>query len=139
MFENKVAYLRYLELREPKLPENGGSYIILNYIILYSSPNINRNLKSRRLRWTGHVARMEETRKASVLVGRPEGRRTLGRRRRRLDNNITMDRDRSVVSRIPTSWDWTHTGIWSCKLQGMNFYIWGGYIEEEEAEEETEG
>ncbi|KAJ4431941.1 hypothetical protein ANN_20550 [Periplaneta americana] len=50
---------------------------------LYSSPNIIRNIKSRRLRWAGHVARMGESRNAyRVLVGRPEGKRPLGRPRR---------------------------------------------------------
>ena len=50
---------------------------------LYSSPDINRNLKSRRLRWAGHVAHMEQSRNAySVLVGKPEGKRPLGRPRR---------------------------------------------------------
>ena len=47
---------------------------------LYSSPNIIRNLKSRRLRWAGHVARMEQSRNAyRVLVGKPEEKRPLGR------------------------------------------------------------
>ncbi|KAJ4432447.1 hypothetical protein ANN_21066, partial [Periplaneta americana] len=59
---------------------------------LYSSPNIIRNLKSRRLRWAGHVARMGESRNAyRVLVGRPEGKRPLGRPRRRWEDNIKMD------------------------------------------------
>ncbi|KAJ4434842.1 hypothetical protein ANN_23413 [Periplaneta americana] len=59
---------------------------------LYSSPDIIRNLKSRRLRWAGHVARMGESRNAyRVLVGRPEGKRPLGRPRRRWDDNIKMD------------------------------------------------
>jgi hypothetical protein len=45
---------------------------------LYSSPNIIRVIKSRRLRWAGHVARMEETRGAyRALVGKPEGRKHL--------------------------------------------------------------
>ena len=49
---------------------------------LYSSPNIIRNLKSRRLRWAGDVARMEQSRNAyRVLVGKPEGKRPLGRQR----------------------------------------------------------
>ena len=50
---------------------------------LYSSPNIIKSLKSRRLRWAGHVARMEQSRNAyRVLVGKPEGKRPLGRPRR---------------------------------------------------------
>ena len=59
---------------------------------LYSSPNIVRNLKSIRLRWAGHVARMEKSRYAyRVLVGKPEGKRPLGRPRRRWEDNIRMD------------------------------------------------
>jgi len=51
---------------------------------LYSSPNIVRVIKSRRMKWTGHVSRMGEERVAyRVLVGKPEGKRPLGRPRRR--------------------------------------------------------
>jgi hypothetical protein len=59
---------------------------------LYSSPNIIRMIKSRRMRWAGHVARKRVGRGAyRILVGRPEGRRPLGRPRRRWENNIKMD------------------------------------------------
>ena len=59
---------------------------------LYSSPNIVRVIKSRRMRWAGHVARMGEERGVyRVLVGKPEGRRPLGRPRRRWVDNIRMD------------------------------------------------
>jgi hypothetical protein len=59
---------------------------------LYSSPNILRVIKSRRMRWAGHVARMEEGRGVyRVLVGRPEGKRSLGRPRRRWEYNIKID------------------------------------------------
>ena len=59
---------------------------------LYCSPNIVRVIQSRRLRWAGHVARMEEGRGVhKVLVGKPEGRRPLGRPRRRWEDNIKMD------------------------------------------------
>jgi hypothetical protein len=59
---------------------------------LYSSPNIIRVIKSRRIRWAVHVAHMGEGRGAyRVLVGRPEGRRPLGRPSRRWDDNIKMD------------------------------------------------
>ena len=62
----------------------------LNY--LYSSPNIVRVIKSRRTRWAGHVARMGEERGVfRVLLGKPEGRRPLGRHRRRRLDNIRMD------------------------------------------------
>ena len=56
---------------------------------LYSSPNIVRVIKSRRMRWAGHVARMGEERGVySVLVGKPEGKRPLGRPRRRWVDDI---------------------------------------------------
>jgi hypothetical protein len=59
---------------------------------LYSSPNIIRLMKSRRLRWAGHVAHMGERRGANRgLVGKPEGRRPLGRPRHRCEDNIKMN------------------------------------------------
>ena len=61
-------------------------------IDLYSSPNIVRVIKWRRMRWVGHVARMgEETVVYRVLVGKPEGKRPLGRPRRSWVDNIKMD------------------------------------------------
>jgi hypothetical protein len=57
---------------------------------LYPSPSIIRMIKSRRMRWAGHVARM-----GRILVGKPEGKRPLGRPRRGWVDNIKMDlRDR---------------------------------------------
>jgi hypothetical protein len=59
---------------------------------LYSSPNIVRVIKSRRMGWAGHVARMREGRGVyRVFVGRPEGTRPLGRHRRRWEDNIKLD------------------------------------------------
>jgi len=59
---------------------------------LYSSPNIVRVIKSRRMRWAGHVAQMGEERGVyRVLVGKPEGKRLLGRPRHRWMDNIRMD------------------------------------------------
>jgi len=59
---------------------------------LYCSPNIVRVIKSRRMRWFGHVARMgEEWEVYRVLVGKPEGKRPLGRPRLRWVDNIRMD------------------------------------------------
>jgi hypothetical protein len=59
---------------------------------LYLSPNIIRQIKSRRMRWAGHVARMEKESKVfSVLVGSPEGKRPLERPRRRWEDGIKMD------------------------------------------------
>jgi hypothetical protein len=59
---------------------------------LYSSPDIIRQIKSSGLRWAGHVACMGQERKLyKVLVGKPEGKRPLGRPRRRWEDGIRMD------------------------------------------------
>jgi hypothetical protein len=87
VFENRV--LR--RLFGPKWEEDGSWRKLHNDELhdLYSSPNIVRVIKSRRLRWAGHVARMAEGR--SLLVGRPECKRPLGRPRRRWEDNIKLD------------------------------------------------
>jgi hypothetical protein len=60
---------------------------------LYSSPNMVRVIKSRRMRWAGHVALMEEGRGVyRVLVGRPEDKRQMGRPRRWWEDNIKINR-----------------------------------------------
>jgi hypothetical protein len=65
--------------------------IIIILHSLYSSPNTVRVIKSRRMRWAGHVALMGEGRGVHrVLVGRTEGKRPLGRPRRRWEDNIKM-------------------------------------------------
>ena len=70
---------------------------------LYSLPNIVRVVKSRRMRWAGHVARMGEDRGVHrMLVGKPEGKRPLGRPRRRWEDNIKMDLQEVGGGR----WDW---------------------------------
>ena len=59
---------------------------------LHSSPNIVRVIKSRRMRWVGHAARMSEERAVySVLLGKPEGKRPLGRPSCRWVDNIRLD------------------------------------------------
>jgi hypothetical protein len=59
---------------------------------LYASSDIIRVIKARRMRWAGHAACMGEMRNVySILVGRPERKRSLGRHRRRLEDNIRMD------------------------------------------------
>ena len=59
---------------------------------LYCSPNILRVIKSRRMSWAGHVACMEEGKPVhNVLVGKPEGKRPVGRTRHRWEDNIKMD------------------------------------------------
>jgi hypothetical protein len=60
--------------------------------IFYSSPDIIRHVKSKRMRWARNVARMAEERKLyKVLVGKPEGKRPLGRPRCRWEDGIRMD------------------------------------------------
>jgi hypothetical protein len=59
---------------------------------LNSPPNIIRMIKSRRMRWAGHIARMTEKRNIyRILVGKPEGKRQLGRPRRRWVDHIKID------------------------------------------------
>jgi hypothetical protein len=77
----------------PKREEDGSWRKLHNDELhtLYSSPNIVRVIKSRRMRWAGHVARIGEGRCVyKVLVGRPEGKRPQGRPRRRWEDNIKM-------------------------------------------------
>jgi hypothetical protein len=78
----------------PKREEDGSWRKLHNDELhsLYSSRNIVRVIKSRRMRWAGHVAPMEEGRSVCrVLVGRPEGMKPLGSPRRRWEDNIKMD------------------------------------------------
>jgi hypothetical protein len=77
----------------PKREEDGSCRKLHNDELhnLYSSPNIVRVIKSRRMRWVGHVARMGEGRGFySVLVGKSEGKRPVGRPRRRREDNIKI-------------------------------------------------
>jgi hypothetical protein len=90
VFENRV--LR--RIFGPRMEEDESWRTLHNDELhnLYSSPNIVRVNKSRRMRWAGHVARMEEGRVVyKVLVGRPEGKGPLGRPRRSWEVNIKMD------------------------------------------------
>jgi hypothetical protein len=91
VFENKV--LR--RIFGPKRDEVTGEWRKLHneeLHNLYSSPDVIRQVKSRRMRWVGHVARMGEERKVyKVLVGKPEGERPLGRPSRRWEDGIRMD------------------------------------------------
>ena len=83
---------------------------------LYSSPNIVRVIKSRRLRWAGHVARMEEGRGVlKVLVGKPVRKSPLGRPRRRWEDNIKMDLE-EVEGVVGTGWSWLRIGTGGGRL-----------------------
>jgi hypothetical protein len=90
VFENRVLRKIFGRKRE----EDGTWRKLHNGELhdLYSSPNIVRVIKSRRMRWAGHVARMGKRRGAyRVLVGRPKGKRPLERPRRSWEDNIKMD------------------------------------------------
>jgi hypothetical protein len=77
---------------------------------LYSSADIIRQINSRRMRWAGHVARKGEERKVyKVLVGKPEGKRPLGRPRRRWEDGIRMDL--REIGMVWIGFDWLRTGI----------------------------
>jgi hypothetical protein len=90
MFENRV-----LRVFGPKRDEVTGEWRKLHneeLNDLYSLPNIVWVVKLRRMRWAGHVAHMGEDRGVyRVLVGKPEGKRPLGRPRHRWEDNIKMD------------------------------------------------
>jgi hypothetical protein len=91
VFENRV--LR--KIFGPKRDEVTGEWRKLHneeLNDLYCSPNIVRVIKSGRMKWAGHVARMGEKRGAYwVLVGKPEGKRPIGKHRRSGEYNIKMD------------------------------------------------
>ena len=91
MFENKAFRKIFVAWRD----DITGQWRKLHNAVLHalnSSPNIIKNLKSRRLRWAEHVVRMEQARYAyRVSVGRSEGKRPLGRPRRRWEDNMKMD------------------------------------------------
>jgi hypothetical protein len=92
VFENRVSR----KIFGPKREEDGSWRKLHNDELhsLYSSPNIVMVIKSRRMRWVGHVARMGEGRGVySVLVGRSEGTRPLGTPRFRWEDNIKMVRE----------------------------------------------
>jgi hypothetical protein len=91
MCENRVSR----RIFRPKRDEvTGGGRKLYSEELhnLYSSPSLIKMIKSRRIRWAGHVARIGEKRNAyKIVVGKPEGKRPLGRPRRRWVDNIKMD------------------------------------------------
>jgi hypothetical protein len=78
---------------------------------LYSSPDVNREITSRRTRWVGHVAHMEEGRNVCRgLVGKPEGKRPLERPRLRWEDGIKMHL-REIGWRVWSGFSWLRIGI----------------------------
>jgi hypothetical protein len=115
VFENRVLRRTF----GPKRDEVTGKWRKLHseeLHKLYSSPDIIRQVKSRRMRWAGHVARIGEERKVyRVLVRKPERKRPLGRPRRRWEDGIRMD-----VSEIGC-------GVWSGALvMNLRVNTWRG-------------
>ena len=111
VFENRI--LR--RIFGPKRDENGEWRRLRNEELhsLYRSPNIVRVIKSRRLRWAGHVAIMEEGRNAlKILTGKPTGKRPLGRPRRRWEDNIRMDLEEIGINE----------GNWADSAQDRNYW-----------------
>ena len=91
MFENKVLR-KIFGAKRDKMTGEWRKLHNAKLHALYPSPNIIRNLKSRQLRWAGHVARMEQSINAyRLLEGKTEGKRPLEKPRRRWEDNIKMD------------------------------------------------
>ena len=111
-FENRVLRRVF----EPRRDEVTGELRKLHneeLTNLYSLPNILRVVKSR-MRWAGHVARMGEGRGVHrVLVGKPKGKRPLGRHRRRWEDNIKMDLQEVGGG---TGWSWLRIGTGGGRL-----------------------
>jgi hypothetical protein len=104
VFENRVLRRIFGPQRDEV---RGGWRILHNKELhgLYSSTGIVRVIKARRMRWAGHVARLVEVRCAyNILVGRPEGRRPLGRPRNRWEDNIKIDLRGKGFGNV----DWIH-------------------------------
>jgi hypothetical protein len=123
VFENRV--LR--KIFGPKREEDGSWRKLHNNELhsLYSSPNIVRMMKSRRMTWAGHVACMGEGRGVyRVLVGRPEGKRPLGRPRHGWEDNIKVDlREIGIdgVNWIQLAQD--RVQWWACVKTVMNLQV----------------
>jgi hypothetical protein len=90
VFENRVLR-RIFGLERDEVTEDWRKLHNEELHGLYSSASIVRVIKSRRMRWAGHVACMGEMNAYKILVGKPEGRRPLGRPRHRWEDNIKMD------------------------------------------------
>ena len=91
VLENKVLR-KIFGAKGDKITGEGRKLNNAELHALHSTPNIIRSLKSRLLRWAGHVACMDQSRNAyRVLVGKPDDKRPLGRPRHRWEDNNKMD------------------------------------------------
>jgi hypothetical protein len=110
VFENRVLRRTF----GPKRDEVTGEWRKLHngeLHNLYSSPDIIRQIKSRRMRWAGHIARMGEGRNVyRVLVGKPEGKRPLGRPRRRWEDGIKWILGRLAGVCVWSGFTWLRIG-----------------------------
>ena len=100
VFENRI-------LRHPERDENGEWRRLHNEVLhnLYRLTNIFRVIRSKRLRWVGHVARMDEGRSSfKILTGNRTEKRPLGRPRRRWEDNIRMDLEEIDMRGIGLIW-----------------------------------
>jgi hypothetical protein len=111
----------------PKREEDGSWRKLHNDELnsLFSSPNIVRMIKSRRMRWVGHVAPTGEGRGVyRVLVGKLEGKRPLGRLRHRWENNIKLDLKEIGIE--GANWIWLaqdKVQCWAFLNTLMNFQV----------------
>jgi hypothetical protein len=115
----------YLDRREVKWREVGENSTMGSFIT-YSSPSIIRMIKLRRIRWTGHVARMAAKRIVyGILMRKPEGNRPLGRRRHRwVDNIKILHREIGWGSKDWTDWlrIGTNRGIFRTRKRTFGFH-----------------
>jgi hypothetical protein len=122
VFENRV-----LRIFGPKRGEDRSWRKLHNDELhsLYSSPNIVRVIKSRRMRWVGHVAQMGEGRGVyRFLVGKPEGKRALVRPSYRWEDNIKLDLRETEID--GANWIWLaqdRVQWWAFVNMGINLQV----------------
>ena len=96
------------------------NYIVCTVHLIY----VVRVIKSRRLRWAGHVARMEEGRSAyKILTGKPTGKRPLGSPRRRLEDNIRMDLKETDINTRNWVDSAQHRGYWRALVNALDLRV----------------